>query len=446
MGSRAAGGWRICRSVVRSDITASVDEPRAAPRTCDPVARGVAVADILAMKIVRHWRAALKRNTVSAVSIGAVLSSLACGATNTVAPTPGALVVQIEMSGTDVPAAGVTVTVDALTPVKIEAGSYSVFPLLTPGEHQVAVSGVAANCTSSQPLTQQTRIRSNTVDSLAFVFACSTAPLDAHGIIAFARGDTTGFDDIWVMNSDGTGEIDLTNSPNVADEFPSWPSDGAHIIFLTHGESTPQIAIMNRDGSGLTTITNDPRQKTSPAVSPDGSRVAFSVADSANFLHIWVVNVDGSDLVQLTMDTVVDDHPAWSPDGTKIVFGRRVTPEISYLVVMNADGSNAQRLSPDTVYDANPSWSPDGAHIAFARGLGGQEHVGVMNTDGSNFMFLTSNGGPDDGPSWSGDGSKIAFTSARGGSFGIWTMQADGVGLQQITPPSTINDFPAWSK
>lgn len=288
------------------------------------------------------------------------------------------------MSGTDLPAAGVTVTVDALTPATIANGSYFVFPLLSPGEHEVMVTGVAANCTSSQPLTQQVRIEANTADSLALDFVCSKEALDAHGILAFSRGDATRFD--------------------------------------------------------------DPRQKASPQVSPDGSRVAFSMGDSANFWHIWVVNIDGSKLVQLTTDTVVDDHPAWSPDGTKIVFGRRTTPEVSYLVVINADGSNAQRLSPDSVYDANPAWSPDGSRIAFARGVAGTEHVAVMNADGSNFTFLTSNGGPDDGPSWSGDGARIAFASARGGSFGIWIMKSDGTNLQRITPPNTDDAFPAWSK
>ena len=398
------------------------------------------------LTVVRRPTSVLERIGVAAVSAGVIALAISCGATNTVAPAPGALVVQVTMSGTDVPAAGVTVTVDALTPATIANDSYFVFPLLSPGEHQVTVTGVAANCASAEPLTQQVRIEANTADSLALTFVCSKEALDAHGILAFSRGDATGFDDLWVMNADGTGETDLTNSPGVADEYPSWPSDGDHIVFLTHGESTPQIAIIGRDGSGLTTITNDPRQKASPQVSPDGSRVAFSMGDAANFWHIWVVNTDGSNLVQLTTDTVVDDHPAWSPDGMKIVFGRRVAPEVSYLVVMNADGSNAQRLSPDDVYDANPSWSPDGSRIAFARGVAGTEHLAVMNADGSNFTFLTSNGGPDDGPSWSGDGTRIAFASARGGSSGIWIMKADGTSLQQITPANTDDAFPAWSK
>jgi len=398
---------------------------------------------------VRQPRSRLRRLTARCVVAGALVPALACGSTSTteVPPSTGSLVVQISMTGTDVPLTGVTVSVDGSQAIRVASNADYRFAPLTTGEHQVTVAGVAANCTSAEALTRAATIATNTEDSISFGFACSKAALAAHGAIAFARADSTGFFDIWVMNSDGTGATDLTNSANSSDLYGSWPADGAHIVFLMHGESTPEIAIVGRDGSGLTTITNDARQKTSPAVSPDGSRVAFAMADSANHWDIWVVNIDGSNSVRLTADTAVDDHPSWSPDGTRIVFNRFDTPETSSsLVMMNADGSNIHQLSAPGGYDVNASWSPDGSQIAFSRMVDGQAHIAVMRADGTNVEVLTTGADADDTPTWSGDGTRIAFWSGREGTGGIWIMNADGTALERITPLDTYNVFPAWSR
>jgi Tol biopolymer transport system component len=65
--------------------------------------------------------------------------------------------------------------------------------------------------------------------------------------IAFMRltGDNW---DIWVINSDGTGETQLTTSSSV-DGLPAWSPNGTHIAFLSNRGGMWGIWVMNADGS-----------------------------------------------------------------------------------------------------------------------------------------------------------------------------------------------------
>src|SRR5688500_7321472 len=57
--------------------------------------------------------------------------------------------------------------------------------------------------------------------------------------------------DIFVMNADGSGQINLTNSTR-NELHPVWSPDGTKIAF----DSNRQVYVMNVDGSGETRLTS----------------------------------------------------------------------------------------------------------------------------------------------------------------------------------------------
>ena len=281
--------------------------------------------------------------------------------------------------------------------------------------------------------------------------ASATFP-GANGKIAFFRyasppGSTLFNDQIFTVNPDGSGLVQLTFDGNNAE--PRWSADGTKIVFksdrvtTSDSDGNAEIWVMNADGSGQTqlTFTPDTVHNGHPAFSPDGSKIAF-----VRNQNIWVMNADGSNQLQLT-STGNDVEPVWSPDGSKIVFVRNVPSQ--QIFVMNSDGTSQTDLSNNPGgFDSFPEWSPDGRRIAFSRYTQGVQAIWVMNADGTGQTKLTTPTDPslaDLFPAWSPDGAKIAFVRTLGGS--IFVMNADGsnpVDITQSQPNSDSDSTPNW--
>ena len=170
--------------------------------------------------------------------------------------------------------------------------------------------------------------------------------------------------------------------------------DGKIAFDARHDCCDQEIFSMNADGTGLVQLTDNESNDDGADWSPDGTRIvwAHTPDDTQNNIDIWAMNADGSDQTQLTSDQIPDWEPAWSPDGTKIAFTRReVDGEATDIFVMNADGSARVNLtnSPD-LEDRDAAWSPDGSKIAFARTsvFGINWEIYVMNADGSGLVQL----------------------------------------------------------
>ncbi len=161
-----------------------------------------------------------------------------------------------------------------------------------------------------------------------------------------------------VVNADGSGLTQLTfpSGSTARDDAPSWSPDGRQIAFSRDSSFNNEIYVMNSDGSGVMRLTNSPGWDGEPTWSPDGSKIAFESNRDGNY-HIYVMNTDGSGLTQLTSGSTQDHEPAWSPDGSKIAFESNRDGNYE-IYVMNADGSAPTRLTNDPADDLHPTWSP----------------------------------------------------------------------------------------
>ncbi|OLC40518.1 MAG: hypothetical protein AUH75_07620 [Gemmatimonadetes bacterium 13_1_40CM_4_65_7] len=272
----------------------------------------------------------------------------------------------------------------------------------------------------------------------SFTAGVTITAISASGQIAFISDRDRNLD-IYLMNVDGPGVMQLTNDPS-NDTHPDWSPDGTRIVFTSFRDGNAEIYAMNADGSNATRLTNNPAFDGLPAWSLDGTRIVFTSLRDGN-KEIYVMNADGSNPRNLTNNPGGDDTPAWSPDGTRIAFtsARDGNWEI---YVMNADGSNATRLTDNGAQ--MPAWSPDGTRIAFTSARDGNWEIYVMNADGSDPRNLTNSPDGDFGPAWSLDGTKIAFDSHRDGNEEIYVMNADGSSLRNLTNNPAADGGAAW--
>jgi TolB protein len=267
-----------------------------------------------------------------------------------------------------------------------------------------------------------------------------------NGKIAFTTNEKRN-NEIYLINADGTGRINITNSSGV-DAGPVWSPDGTRIAFNTSRDQPDQglydIYVMRADGSKQTRLTNNAAQDFAFGWSPDATKIAFFTDRDGNF-EIYVMNADGTGQTRLTNNPAYEAYPGYSPDGRKLVFtsARDGNQEI---YVMNADGSEQTRLTNSPGNDNCPFWSPDGQKIAFVSYRDGNiPEIYVMNSDGSGQTRLTNDSTFDDEPRWSPDGRRIVFQSNRLGNCEIFIMNSDGTepvrvthmfGKDQATSPS----------
>ena len=306
---------------------------------------------------------------------------------------------------------------------------------------------------------------------LAIVVVLGLTPLmvcvDAQARIAFESG-REGNTEIYLMDSDGGNQQNLTNNP-ASDHSPSWSPDGKRIVFVSdraghakdgiHGRPTYEIYVIDADGSNPQNLTNHRGDDGSPSWSPDGKRIVFSSdrdqgRDDPHNSEIYVMDADGGNQQNLTNSPHEDQYPSWSPDGKRIVFSSsreghfrnilRITDEI---YVMDADGGNEQRLTENRNNDWQPVWSPDGERIAFSSDTKGDVRIFdiyVMDADGGNLQNLTNHHTWNGSPSWSPNSERIVFHSFRDGNTEIYVMDADGGNLQNLTNNRHRNSGPAW--
>lgn len=116
--------------------------------------------------------------------------------------------------------------------------------------------------------------------------------------------------DLKIINLNSSQVVGLTEDfPGVGVEA-AWSPTGEQILFIGIVERVVDIWKINSDGTGLVNLTSDEARDGNATWSPDGSRIAFG-SDRAGAVDIWVMNADGSNPVNLT-GTRGDASIAWA--------------------------------------------------------------------------------------------------------------------------------------
>jgi hypothetical protein len=345
-------------------------------------------------------------------------------------PTTGSLEITTVTTGDGVDPDGYVVALDgAGKPI----GSNATLTLsdLAPGEHELELQGLAAECALAGPNPRPVTVEGDAPGEITLQVSC----LAAVGSIALqtrTAGASPDLDGYTVALDGGAGAPIGMNAlitlPRLAVGSHTLLLSGVAANCTAQGDNPRTVAVTT---GSATDVTFD------VACHTTSLGVLLLTINRTGEDHIFRVASDGSGLTDLTPRSEGSSGD-WSPDGSRIVFAS-TRFLAGGIYVMAADGSNPVRLTAG----GTPAWSPDGSTIAFASSDG----VTVMNADGTHLRVLA----PGSEPAWSPDGRRIAFTRAHCvadicGS-NLYVMGADGSGARQLTTFSPFDQTgaPAWS-
>jgi Tol biopolymer transport system component len=267
--------------------------------------------------------------------------------------------------------------------------------------------------------------------------AVAAAPA-AIGKLAFAS-DRDGNFEIYVMDTDGGGQLRLTESPG-EDYSPAWSPDGSRLAFVSTRDGNAEIYLMNADGTGQTRLTNNTAGDLSPVWRPDGAQIGFVSNRNGND-EIYLMGPDGSNQTNLSNNPADDSSFCFSPDGTMIALSSRREDAQFDIYRLNAAGGEATRLTFAEGDDINPTWSQ--AQISFQSNRDENDEIYSMDPDGKTQNRLTNNSDLDLDASQTSDGAALCFATNRDGNLEIYLMAPDGSGLRRLTTNSAADLQPA---
>jgi Tol biopolymer transport system component len=216
--------------------------------------------------------------------------------------------------------------------------------------------------------------------------------------------DTYDGTSIYIINTDGTGEVALPASAH-GDFDPAWSPDGTQIAFTSLRDGYQQIYTIDLVTSEVTRITETSNEIAArqPAWSPDGLTLAY-VVRRVGILQIWQAASDGANPVQVVRNGSLynDFMPAFGPDNG-LIFYSETGPDFlapPWLMSVEPESSNTAIRSQAQPPVVDVQVSPDGFWLIFESSDGQNTDIYRTLISGGNRTRLTSDLSQDFDPAW----------------------------------------------
>ena len=242
--------------------------------------------------------------------------------------------------------------------------------------------------------------------------------------------------------------------------------DGKKITFvrpvvMEDNKVQRDLWVVNSDGSDPVKLTDYPGSVRGPVWSPDGKMIAFNHEPRPNALsyEIWIVSASKEGKASgkpIKIRLPSQSHhiiSGWTEDNKIGLL--MMNPRHHAIYTVPASGGKATQVTPDTKdsWACYPKWSLDGKTLYFRWGLGniasvpaeGGEPYIVHNQEKTKIV----EGIPGAGNGLSPDGKKIVFMAYKKGTrpleVNIWTAPVEGGEPTQVTKSPTQDRHPSWS-
>ena len=144
---------------------------------------------------------------------------------------------------------------------------------------------------------------------------CAYSPSGESIVFTSDRG---GNPDLYIMNADGSDVRQLTNAPGY-DGGPFYSPEGQRIIFRADRKENDrlQLFVINTNGTGERQLTqHGPVVNWAPYWHPDGHAIIYTTSIHGHYNYeVYLLNIDTGRSQRVTFSARFDGLPVFSPDG-----------------------------------------------------------------------------------------------------------------------------------
>ena len=285
------------------------------------------------------------------------------------------------------------------------------------------------------------------VVSVSVISTAAGAPRTAK--IVFAS-DRDGNSEIYIMNPDGSGPVNLTHH-RAHDYSPVWSPTGRQILFASErGGNTSDLYVMDADGDSVRRVFRKKVERRSPTWSPDGEQIAYYRVDGGE-VAIYTASIKGTGEKRIAIGM----HPDWAPDGSEIAFMSAETllpvndgfggiqiakPRIE---IVNVRTNAKDQISPEGfVLLFHPTWTSDGKRLVFsgidvndpARAFGGHAtSLYTVNRKGNGEPRRIKVEGDVSSPALAPQGDTLIYQKETGRGDQLFKVNLAGGRSEQLT-------------
>jgi DNA-binding winged helix-turn-helix (wHTH) protein/Tol biopolymer transport system component len=202
------------------------------------------------------------------------------------------------------------------------------------------------------------------------------------------------------------------------------------IIFSSSISGNDEIWSVNSDGSGQKQLTNNGADESAPAASPDGRSIFFS-SNRTGKVHVWRMNADGSGQVQVTQKE--GGFPlSVSPDGNWLYYTSGTKRTLMRVAIQSGE---EQLILKKGCY--RYAISPDGSAAAYSEIVDGEKRLTIASLPDGKIIKTFPVGDSDSKiaeVAWLPSGTEILYIIANSEFEGntLWRQPLGGGKPRQI--------------
>jgi Tol biopolymer transport system component len=222
--------------------------------------------------------------------------------------------------------------------------------------------------------------------------------------IAYVHEAPAGVRNIWVMNANGSGKVQVTKVGDTTE--PTWSPGGAWLAFGANGGRLQKIRSTAPFGSPvvLPAGANEPYVSGGLAWSPDGKRIAFASdvfpSSPDHYLLVYTIATREVDVLASVGGSCCGEgylkDPTWTNDSLSVALSSvyyeidDTPPAGSHLAIIGLTGTPTATY-PNVTGDSDPDYSPTGAKVVFSH----WSRIYVSDANGAHRKKITQGYNPD---------------------------------------------------